>query len=116
MTLQVVEANRIVCKDSRFLSVKGEEPSWLYSSTLNGIRSFVTPLGNDKEGTYEIQMGFIPSPAVKKDQRQFDILINGQKIASNVDVAVESEGLHKPLVKKFIVQSGNDMHIEFISK
>jgi len=86
------------------ISVLSENTPWISSSAIGGIRSIEITLSKEQvvpDVTYKIKLYFSELENKKKDDRIFDISIQGKKVLENFDIFSEAGGENKEIVKTF---------------
>ncbi|MHC4406733.1 MAG: malectin domain-containing carbohydrate-binding protein [Planctomycetota bacterium] len=84
--------------NSNFTPITGTERPWIYSSGLMGEVE-LTIMGTE-EKAYLAVLHFIEPETVRQGERIFDVLINGKKVLSQLDIVRETGAPHRALVKK----------------
>ena len=89
-------------RDFRGVTIEGDKRSWLYTSALTGLQGMKIPLLEDgKKGVYKVRMGFVAAHGDKEGTRTFDILLNGESAAGNVDPFAAAGKAGKAVIKEF---------------
>jgi hypothetical protein len=108
-------------RDFRGITINGSDKPWLLTNGCVGLSKFELPLIDDTWGeepaTYTVRLGFT---ALKNDcvgQRVFDIKVNGNIVAENVDILREAGSHDTLLIKEFdTIQVTNNMVVELVPK
>lgn len=69
-----------------------------------------------KEQPYRVRLHFAELEELGPGDRVFDIKINGQTVAANVDILRETGGVRRILTKEFRVNPGREVELEFPAK
>ncbi len=91
--------------------VTGTDSPWLYASGMEGMNTCRIPLIGDGDGPalYTVRLGFAPREGDKPGQRVFDVKIQGQTVATELDIAAETGGDRRAVVKQFSAIACEDM-------
>jgi len=83
--------------------VAGTDSPWLYASGAEGLSSLKVPVVGEGDGAalYTVKLGFAPRPGDKPGQRVFDIKLQGETVATGVDIAAETSGARSVVLKQF---------------
>lgn len=93
----------LFCHDPLAMDIAGTAVPWVCRSGMRGARRLVVPLIGEGEGAalYTVRLTFADVEKSVPGQRLFGIQIQGEEVASDVDVARDTGGLRKALVKEF---------------
>jgi outer membrane protein assembly factor BamB len=82
--------------------VQGDMP-WVGASGAKGIRSLSVTLDKDtrQERSFTVRLYFIEPDALKPGDRVFDVALQGKAVLEGLDVARETGGSNRSLVKEF---------------
>jgi hypothetical protein len=92
-------------ENAAFVDVAGTDDDWIYASGCYGPLRCVLPLGNDANAApeprkYTVRLHFRESDGKAPGERVFDVLLAGQKVLQDLDVAREAGGGGMALVKE----------------
>ncbi|WP_345947621.1 glycoside hydrolase family 2 TIM barrel-domain containing protein [Mucilaginibacter sp. PAMB04274] len=79
----------------------------LYYSYQDGIKGYRFDVA---DGTYELELSFIESDKIQKTERVFDVLVNGDRLISDLDLSGDC-GFGVALRKKFIITAADNKGI-----
>jgi len=89
---------------------------WVAASGMKNLRSFSLNLNTDPANAplrYTVRLIFAEPDAASAGKRPMDILIQGELLASGLDVATEAGGLNRTFIKEFRgIQAGPKIDIE----
>ncbi|MCX7049071.1 MAG: PQQ-binding-like beta-propeller repeat protein [Candidatus Sumerlaeota bacterium] len=107
------------CKDANFLKFEGAQEPWLFASGCRGLTQCVIPV-NTKDAapsSYTVRLLFAEIENQKPGQRVFDVLLQDRPVLKNFDIAKESGGPMKALVKEFKgITAQENLTLELASK
>ncbi|MCP3695147.1 MAG: hypothetical protein GY917_23315, partial [Planctomycetaceae bacterium] len=85
------------------VQVTGQQTPWVFSSMARGFKTCRVPLRgkSDPPAAYTVRMYFAEVGDVVVGQRKFDIKLQGQVVASQVDIVKDAGGRGKSLVRTF---------------
>jgi len=99
--------------NSDFTPISGTERPWIYSSGLTG--EVELKIMGTKEKKYRAVLHFMEPEGVRKGERIFDVLINGKKVLSELDIVRETGAPHRALAKE-VKNIGSCSTVEFALK
>ena len=85
------------------VEVNGQQTPWVFSSMARGFNTCRVPLRgkSDPPAAYTVRMYFAEVGDVVVGQRKFDIKLQGQVVARQVDIVKDAGGRGKSLVRTF---------------
>ena len=107
-----------VIANSSYL-IANTAPASLYSDVayepggIGNQMTFQLPVAN---GTYQMVLDFVEPDNIAAGQRQFDIIINGQTVAANVDVVALAGGYNSAVSLSFTVTVSGGQGINLVLK
>lgn len=95
------EQARYFRNHSSFL--RGKSQRWVAASGVEGLTSVTVDLDQAKKSArkYTVRLHFSEPDDVKPGQRVFDVALQGKPVLKNLDVAGESGGRNRAVVKEF---------------
>ncbi len=96
--------------------IGGTGLNWVAASGAKGLTSMTIKLGTSDEAPrrYRLRLHFAEPDDVQPGDRAFDVLVQGQRALSSLDVVQESEGRNRALVKELPgISVGDQLLIEF---
>jgi len=84
--------------NSDFTAISGTERPWIYSSGLTG--EIELKIMGTEEKKYRTILHFIEPEQARQGDRVFDVLINGKKVVTQLDIVREAGAPHRALAKK----------------
>ena len=98
-----VAAADYVSVNEKELEVSAQQSPWVFNSMARGLTSCKIPLRNktDKPASYTVKLYFAEVGDAIAGQRQFDVKLQGQRVAEKVDVVKDADGKGKALVRSF---------------
>jgi outer membrane protein assembly factor BamB len=84
--------------NSDFTPITGTARPWIYSSGLTG--EIKLEIMGTQQKKYRVVLHFMEPEQVRKGQRVFDVLINGKKALTQLDIVGEAGGPNKAIVKE----------------
>ena len=91
-------------KNDESLSVQNARTGWLYSSQGRGLTRCELPLlgKNDAPVDYRVKLHFAElQKDAKPGDRVFDVILQGENVAENLDVAKMAGGTERALIREF---------------
>jgi hypothetical protein len=117
--LQTVKGGGYYQHNAESVSIQGTANPWVYTSGSTGVTRCELPLlgQDDPAASYSVTLHFAETADVPRDKRLFDIKLQGQSLAENVDIVKEAGGSHRALARSFrnISVTGNLM-IELVGR
>jgi len=110
---------RYFCHDPLAMDVAGTDVSWVCRSGMLGARRVVLPLVAAGEGdaVYTVRLTFAELGEAAEGQRVFDIRLQGNEVAGNVDVVRDAGGPRKTLIREFRgIHVSDKLTIELLAK
>jgi hypothetical protein len=107
---------RVKRQDFRGVTIDGSDKPWLFTSSLNDLRSLQIPLLDEESepGTYTVRMGFLSEDCPMDEQRGFDILLQGKTVEENVNLKAETGKADFAVMKEFTgIKVQADLNIRF---
>lgn len=89
---------------------------WVYSSGCRGIRRLTLKLAPEvgSSASFTVRLHFSDPDQAAPDRRKFAVAVQGRTVLENLDVAAESGGRFRPLVKEFKgIDAGDRIEISF---
>lgn len=85
------------------VEVSGQQAPWVFNSMARGLKTCTVPLRNktDQPAAYTVRLYFSEVGDVTAGQRQFDVKLQGQLVAQNIDIVKDAGGRGKSLVRTF---------------
>jgi beta-galactosidase len=100
--------------------IDGTDDPWLYASGARGIIECSVPLLGEADGeaAYRVELFFAePEAAADAGSRVFDIKLQGQVVAADLDVAREAGGARRAWSRAFSdIPVVNDLRIELVPR
>lgn len=103
--------------------VEGEGLEWVAASGVSGVKSIMIPVrigteaGNAANHPYTVRLSFAEPGGAGPGQRTFDVSIQGKVVCRDLDVAGESGGPQRILVKEFRgIGAETDITLSFTPK
>ena len=96
--------------------IDGPGLPWVAASGAQGLTSFDIKLGDADSPArrYTVRLHFAEPDDVQPGQRVFDVLLQGERVATDLDVVKEAGGRHRSLVKEFVGQMvAEELEIDF---
>ncbi len=87
---------------SRQVQAKEGEHAWVAASGISGVSSIKLKIGQPKDdpSLYSVNLHFAEPENRKPGERVFDVLLQGKIVAEALDLAKESGGRLRPLIKR----------------
>ena len=82
-------------------TIKGDGLKWVAASGLRGVKSVKLKL--EKKGAYRLRLHFLEPDGLPARARQFDIVINGQTVQRQFDIAATAGSPLQSVVREFII-------------
>jgi outer membrane protein assembly factor BamB len=104
-------------QDFRGITIEGSDQPWLFTSSLNDLRTLQIPLLDDgsEPGMYTVRMGFLVEEHSTDEEGLFDILLQGNTVERNVNVRVESGKADYAVMKEYSgIKVETDLNIRFM--
>lgn len=95
--------------------VSGEGMTWVAGSGIEGLTSVTIGMGKSDASSnrYTVRLHFSEPDAVDVGERVFDVSIQGQPAIRQLDVAKESGGRHRAIVRQFTdVEADSKLRID----
>jgi outer membrane protein assembly factor BamB len=85
------------------LRISGAGPAWVASSGAKGLKELTLSLDKDakEERLYTVLLHFVEPDGMKPGERVFDVLLQGQPVLTEFDIAKEAGGPDVALVREF---------------
>jgi len=99
--------------------IAGTETPWLFTSRVRGLTECAIPLRGPDDGPalYDVTLYFTDAENDSAGKRLFDVKLQGDIAAPNLDVAAESGGIRRALVRRVAgVRVVDKLTIELVSK
>ena len=93
--------------------------SWVAASGMTGVRTMTIPLVNDRDERrqYTVRLLFAKPGHVGVGERVFSVALQGQTIMSDFDIARETGGSNRTIVREFKgIEVGDQLRVTFIPK
>ncbi|MFP6671684.1 MAG: PQQ-binding-like beta-propeller repeat protein, partial [Pirellulaceae bacterium] len=92
-----------VVVNEKQVEVSGQQAPWVFNSMARGLKTCTVPLRNktDQPAAYTVRLYFAEVGDVTAGQRQFDVKLQGQLVAQNIDIVKDAGGRGKSLVRTF---------------
>jgi hypothetical protein len=103
-------------RNAESVSVAGDDEPWLFTSGGRGLKKFEIPmLGKDDAArSYRVRLYF--ANVDDKDTGPFDVKLQGQVVASAVNIPTANAGPVKPTIKEFEgVQVTENLLVELVA-
>lgn len=98
----------------------GDGVKWVASSGVEGatgITLTLSPTEPEKTSSYTVRLHFSEPDDVQPGERVFDISLQDRQVATNFDIARQSEGRNIAVVREFRgVLAGANLHLKLIPK
>ena len=101
---KLLEGGAFEAKNDESVNVDGARVDWLYTSQARGLARCELPLvgKDDPPAEYRVTLHFAElDPEIKAGQRVFDVKLQGDTVASGMDVVQEAGGTQKALTREF---------------
>ena len=85
-------------------AIKGDGLKWVAASGLRGVKTVKLKL--EKKGNYRIRLHFLEPDELPARARLFDIVINGQTVQRQFDIAA-TVGARLPVVREYKIAAPN---------
>lgn len=107
--------------DFKGVKIDGTDKPWLFTSGCRGLLRCNVPLidsaAGEAPGRYTVRLGFMAPARDQAGQRVFDVKIQDKIVLSDFDIAIETGGANKAVVKEFKgVHVSDSLAIELIPK
>jgi len=86
--------------NSDYHLVANTQTPWLYTSGLTGPFKLTTRLSDGKPGRYNVFLHFAEPENVARGERIFDVIVQGQKRISRLDIVAVAGGPNRALTKE----------------
>ena len=98
--------------------ISGDGIPWVSASGVKGITSLTLMLDKEakEEKPYLVRLHFSEPDGLKPEQRVFDVLIQGQEVLKDFDIAKEAGGGDRALVREFTADAARDLKIKFVPR
>lgn len=99
--------------------IAGAETPWVFTSWAQGLKSCRIPLRGDGDGaaSYQVRLYLADVENAQPGQRRFDIKLQGELVAEDVDIVAQAGGQSAAFVRTFEgVSVLDDLVIELVSK
>lgn len=103
-------------QDFRGVTIEGSDQPWLFTSSMNNLRTLQIPLLDEGSGTgtYTVRMGFLAEGDGTDEQDSFDILLQGKTVEKNVNMNVEPGKAGYAVMKEYTgIKVQTDLNIRF---
>jgi len=110
---------RYFCRDPLAMDVARTDTPWVFRSGMLGARRLVVPLVAKGEGAalYTVRLAFAEVEDDAAGQRVFDIRLQGNEVAGDLNVARDAGGPGKALVREFGgIHVDDKLAIELVAK
>ncbi|MAT15258.1 MAG: hypothetical protein CMJ46_08315, partial [Planctomyces sp.] len=116
---QFVESGKYEDFNPEFVELRAEEPKWIYASYGTGLTGLTIPLLREEDAarSYEVKLHFAtPSLIDANDDLVFDVKINGEVVAANVELkpTSQSEFINGETIDIPAVNITRDLQLEFV--
>jgi outer membrane protein assembly factor BamB len=103
MQTEFLQGGGYVCRSSEAEPASDSDHSWIFASCAHGLRRCVVPLLDERDGPadYTVTLYFADSENQQKDQRVFDVALQGQVVVEGFDIAKEAGGPQKVVARQF---------------
>jgi outer membrane protein assembly factor BamB len=105
--------------DPARLEIDGTDSPWVFRSGVQGLQKCTLPVAESGDGTarYTVRLAFAELEHEAAGRRVFDIKIQDQLVAEDVDIFLEAGGKNRALVREFPgIDATETLTIEFIAK
>jgi hypothetical protein len=106
-------------RDINRTKTEGTAQPWLYATATRGLKCFTIPLLGKAEGSarYTLRLHFSDPDHDRPGKRVFDVKLQGKTVLENLDIAKETGGRDRALVKELRdVAVTEGLTIEFVGK
>ena len=93
--------------------------SWVAASGMTGVRTMTIPLVNDRDERrqYTVRLLFAEHGLDGVGERDFSVELQGQTVLSDIEIARETGGSKRTIVREFKgVEVGDQLRVTFIPK
>ena len=107
---------KVVRRDFRGVDIEGSDQPWLFTSSLNDLRTLQIPLLEEcgEPGTYTVRMGFLSEDLPKNGSGTFYILLQGAMVERGFDVSSEAGKAGYAVMKEYSgIKVQTDLNISF---
>ena len=103
LDVQVEGGGGTFCEDASFFDIAGTDLPWLFASGYRGLSRCTVPLVGRADGhaLYTVRLFLADTENDAPGARRFDIELQGEKVATDLDVIAEAGGPRTALVKEF---------------
>ncbi len=112
------EGGSVKRRSARFTDIEHADPSFVFASTLVGLKRCVLPIVRPDDGTglFRVRMGFAAMPGDEAGQRVFDVRLNGDTVLENFDVGAQTDGKNRAIWREFTVNVKRDLVLDMVPK
>jgi len=106
-------------RNSTYTPVAGTEEPWLFASAARGLGKCVVPLRGAVDGSalYTVRLALADPDNDAAGRRVFDVKLQGRTVLEGLDVAADTGGRDRALVKQFAgVAVDQQLVIELVAK
>jgi acetate kinase len=100
------------------VSISSENTPWISASALGGVKSIEITLSEEEfvpESSYTVRLYFAELEDNNQGEREFDIAIQGEKVAHGFDILKEAGQPDKEVIKSFEgIKAGKTLKIDLI--
>jgi hypothetical protein len=98
--------------------IGGSGIPWVSASGVKGIKSLTMMIDKDakEEQPYTVRLHFVEPDGLKPEQRIFDVLLQGQEVLKDFDIAREAGGGDRALVKEFVAPVSKELKLKFVPR
>ena len=86
--------------NSDYDTVSGTDEPWLFGSGIVGAANMSVQLSDGEAHTYTVRLHFAEPEDTKPGERVFDVKVQGKRVLSGIDIAKETGGKRRALVKE----------------
>lgn len=105
---------------SRLSTAENNELPWVSSSAAIGAQEVSIPLGGGKSDatrSYRVRLFFAETEGLQLGERVFDIVIGGETVEENFDIAKAAGGVNRSVVKEFhAVKARSNLNLSFVAR
>lgn len=106
-------------READAIPVSGTQTPWLYATGVAGITRLTMPLleAGSEPMSYSVRLHFADLANTRPGQRVFDVRLQGRTVLEALDLARETGGVTRAVVKQFdSVPVRNALEIEFVPR
>jgi len=114
---ELAESGRFFAHSPDAAPLEGTDLPWVFSTGVEGLRRLELDLLDEGQGPakYTVRLGFCEREFDSPGRRVFNVNLQGETVAENVDVAAEADGRYRAIVRTFSgVEVDRQLAIELV--